>query len=246
MPASFDTIDELFNFAAGESKATELEGMVKPGNEGEVLFAAHGCEEWISLPKNIIKRVEYLFEKPCVKPGEAPHSHPYVRISVSTEHEQGPYLRMIATLLRQSRQRNVSLQARSSSRGRRGAALDDDCQYGYGACGQYNPDTGEYCPSDTRPCYEDGYTWCKPFPECAELRAPSVRTMGIPVGGNAGNCTDVWYDGHCYWAKNRCSRKVNVQLGPWSALLNPGETFKFTGFGDCFQSYVGPTLSNYA
>jgi hypothetical protein len=64
------------------------------------------------------------------------------------------------------------------------------------------------------------------------------------VGGPAGAEVDVWYDGSCYWANNRASRKVTVRLGPYAAILNPGQRFKFTGFGSCFSSF-GATEAFY-
>jgi hypothetical protein len=73
-----------------------------------------------------------------------------------------------------------------------------------------------------------------------------ARAQAISVGGPAGADAAVWYDGSCYWAKDNGGRKIRVHLGPWSALLNPGQTFKFTGFGNCFSSYVGATTAEYA
>lgn len=74
----------------------------------------------------------------------------------------------------------------------------------------------------------------------------SAQTIAISVGGPAGADVAVWYDGSCYWAKDNGGRKVRVHLGNWSTLLNPGQQFKFTGFGNCFSSYVGSTTAEYA
>lgn len=44
--------------------------------------------------------------------------------------------------------------------------VDDSCKYGYGSCGQWSPSDNDYCSSGYRPCFEEGYSWCKWFPEC--------------------------------------------------------------------------------
>lgn len=76
------------------------------------------------------------------------------------------------------------------------------------------------------------------------LTATSASAQAISVGGSCGASVAVWYDGACYWAKNNGGRKAVVHLGPWSILLNPGQQFKFVGFGNCFSSYVGPTTAD--
>lgn len=43
-----------------------------------------------------------------------------------------------------------------------------ECQYGYGACQGWNSTEGEWCFPGARPCYEEGYTWCRYFPECPQ------------------------------------------------------------------------------
>jgi hypothetical protein len=68
----------------------------------------------------------------------------------------------------------------------------------------------------------------------------------IRVGGDAGSEVDVWYDGACYWARNRSPRKVKVQLGSaYATVLNPGQSFKFTYFGACFSFVNGATEAFY-
>ncbi len=74
--------------------------------------------------------------------------------------------------------------------------------------------------------------------------AAYAQGRAVPVGGACGASVALWYDGQCYWAKNNGAQKAVVHLGPWSALLNPNQTFRFVGTGSCFSSYVGPTTAD--
>lgn len=67
----------------------------------------------------------------------------------------------------------------------------------------------------------------------------------LKVYGPAGAEVDVWFEENTYWAKNRSSRKVKVKLGRWSALVNPGQTFKFMGFGSGIQYFEGEAEAFY-
>jgi hypothetical protein len=80
----------------------------------------------------------------------------------------------------------------------------------------------------------------------ALLLLKPLYTQAKSIGGNAGSEVVVSYEGSCYWATNRSSRRVTVRLGPYSALLDPGEKFMFTGVGrGCFRSYVGAPDASY-
>jgi hypothetical protein len=233
----FKSVDELFAFSEKQESLVTLQGMIKTGDRvEEVLFTPFACDDWIALEKGWITEVRFLRHVPCLKPGEEPHSHPLVSLSLKIAD---PRLEAIFKLL---------VRLLSERRKGRSKLVDDDCQYGYGACGGYNPDTKQDCSPGTRPCFEDGYTWCKEFPECDQNIAGSkMRPFGIQVGGPAGDCTDAWFDGQCYYGKNRCPKKVILHLGPYSTLLNPGEQHRFTGLdGRCFGAYFGATTAEYA
>lgn len=81
------------------------------------------------------------------------------------------------------------------------------------------------------------------IPEDIDALATLDLNVRVQVDGPAGPCTDVWFD-RCYWARNRCKRRVKVHLGPWSTQLNPRQVFQFKN--PCFTSYVGKTWAEFA
>jgi hypothetical protein len=261
----FKSVEEFFAAAEGEDSELQLTGMIQQLEDQTVQFSPAGCDDWITMDPKLIAEITLLGKRACTNEGKEAHTHPYVLLKMRPRGDEfDAYWKVIAKLgsgvaVRARSSRALSTSA--SAIGRDGIRLDADydCQYGFGACGGYNRDTGEDCAEGTRPCYEDGYIWCRDFTECTSSIAPgnatrpgdvktsaNLRSSAVPVGGPAGYCTDVWFDGTCYWARNRCGKKVNVHLGPWSALLNPGQTFRFVGFGNCFQSYVGDTFAEFA
>jgi hypothetical protein len=79
------------------------------------------------------------------------------------------------------------------------------------------------------------------------LVSTSLQAQNYHPTGPAGQDVDVTYDGSCYWASNRSSHKVTVKLGPFSAVLNPGERHRFINplSGSCFSGFMGPTEASY-
>lgn len=237
----FDTVHDLFAQLEREALTVKVTGMVKR-EDGRILFSPFSCDDWIEINEAIIKGIDYLGMRPCVAKDEPAHSHPFVVLTLETG--DNPWMRLAATLLTRSAQ-----QALVSSGGQ--IRVNEDCTYGYGACGGLNQQTGQFCPPGTRPCNAEDYTYCKPFPECnaafGSARPLNRNMFGIPVGGPAGNCTSAWFDGQCYYGRNDCGRKVNLHLGIYSVLLNPGETHRFTTFGGgCFNSFPGTVTADFA
>jgi hypothetical protein len=83
-------------------------------------------------------------------------------------------------------------------------------------------------------------------PAAISFVATSAFAQALSVEGPAGAVVTVQYVGCAYVAHNSGGARVRVHLGAWSALVNPGQDFRFTGFGGCFQTFVGKVTAEYA
>lgn len=61
-------------------------------------------------------------------------------------------------------------------------------------------------------------------------------------------CKDIqlWFENGCHQAKNTGSRRVKVQRGAFSKVLNPGETWQVRNLdGSCIEIFIGGTTATY-
>lgn len=77
----------------------------------------------------------------------------------------------------------------------------------------------------------------------------ALSTIGNACQGNACGAINVFFQNGCYYATNNGSQSVNVSFGQGagsiSTTISPGQTHKFTFFGQCFNSFVGDTYASY-
>src|SRR5262249_10227547 len=149
-----------------------LRGLVKQHDSdlSLVMYSPRGCETWMPIPKRGIRKIDLLGQAPCVKEGEPEHTHPFVALFLAKDVGGDlPHLAAISALqaaahpphARGETQLRGGRAAPTRARGRlRGIRRTRtfDCDYGFGPCGGYNTDWGQYCSCDERPCYDpDGY-----------------------------------------------------------------------------------------
>jgi len=149
----------------------KLRGVIKHSDtQEEVLFALGGCkDEWMPLRKNDILHVRFFRHKLCRKPGEEPHYHPAVKLTLPSNVENAPFLSVLSTL--QGRMLRASRELRRlhpmSGEGSCGAPCND-VSLGFFACAPCRPEYDEdgncecdpdNCPgadSDGNNCANDG------------------------------------------------------------------------------------------
>lgn len=115
---TFTSVDDLFAHSKSQSHIVNLVGMIKESDrDGVILYTPAGCESWIEISKEAIVSISYISEAPCHKPGEEPHTHPYVDMTISLEkHPGADYLRAISSMLRRRSVSSATMITSSTSR----------------------------------------------------------------------------------------------------------------------------------
>jgi len=79
------------------------------------------------------------------------------------------------------------------------------------------------------------------------LLVPSLQIFAGDWGctGNACNEVEFKFSNGCHQSTNLSSRKIKVVRGPWSKVLQPGETASVIAFGSCLKTYIGDDTAVY-
>lgn len=82
----FSSVDDVLRLCEERGKTIQIDGPIKESvKEDSFSFSpAHSCHAWIDIPKDAVEDITFLGMWPCRIPGETPHEHPLVRLSLKS------------------------------------------------------------------------------------------------------------------------------------------------------------------